>query len=250
MMQLNKGQINKLKVSMKPFEAPPEEAISFSMKVLDNEFALLESNLKVAAKTITYTVARAIAYCAIDLLSKAQPRVPLDPDTGGGRLRRSGTVSFFYGWSGRSGYAVDIAKGNKDGSINVDMNKISVSRLTKGRKVQKLDAVIHYFRENDFDEDIAVWAHENLLPYEARSTKKPNDDLYYARTPGTGPKYLEIPWLQNVDDYVTILRDAVYKDSIRNIGKISSTIKAKQGKYAVNNVKLHRNRISTLGYFR
>jgi len=249
MMQLNRQQIDRTRDSLKPFAAPPEEAISLSFRVLDNEFALLESNLKVAAETITYTVARAIAYCAVDLLAKAQPRVPLDPGKDGGRLRKSGTASFMFGWGGASGYAVDIAKGNIDGSIEVNMNKIT-GRLAGGKQVKRLDAIIHYFRENEQGEDIALWTHESLMPYEARSAKKPNDDLYYARTAGTGPKYLEIPWLQNVDDYTMILRDAVYKKSIQNISKISSTIKAKQGKYGVNLVKLHRNRISTLGYFR
>lgn len=249
MMRLNNSQIGRLQSSMGLSGSIPEDAVSFSFKLLDNEFALLENNLKVAAETITYTVARAIAYCAVDLLAKAQPRVPLDPNTWGGKLRRSGTVSFMFGWSGSSGYAVDIAKGKKDGSIDVDMGKMK-GRLSRTKQVKRLDAIVHYFRENEFGENIALWAHENLRPYEDRSAKRPNDELYFARTPDTGPKYMEIPWLQSVDDYTKIIKNAVVKDSVRNIGRISSTMAAKRGKYTVNLVRLHRNRISTLGYWR
>lgn len=249
-MRLSKQQASRLQSSVVS-KAPSGEAISLSFRVLGNEMSLLRSNLKVAATTITYTVARAIAYCAVDLLAKAQPRVPIaPPEDDGGRLRKSGTVSFMFGWGNAAGYAVDIAKGNMDGSINVDMGKMR-GRLSRSRKIERIDAIIHYFRESDKDgSNVALFTHENLLPHEARSAKKPRDGKFYATTPGTGPKYLAIPFLQSVDDYATILRNAVYKNSIRNISRISSTIKRYRGRHTVDLLKLHMNKVQTLGYYR
>ena len=198
-----------------PDKKPERDAVSLSLDVFDNEFELITKNLRVAVQTITYTVARAVAYCAIDLLSKAQPRVPVDT----GELRESGTVSFFFGWSGKSGYSVDIAKGNYDGTINANMNKISPDRLSRQKKIHRFDAIIHYFRENEEGEDIALWTHESLMPYEFRHRKIKG--VFYAVTPDTGPKYLEIPWLQNMEEYKKIIETAAVKDSLRNIKNIS-----------------------------
>ena len=86
-------KINSPKLNFTPGKAIHDNAVSLSLNVFDNDIALVTDNLRVALKTISYTVARAVAYCAIDLLSQAQPRVPVDT----GKLRESGTVSFFFG---------------------------------------------------------------------------------------------------------------------------------------------------------
>jgi len=63
---------------------------------------------------------------------------------------------------------------------------------------------VQYTRENSRGEDIALWCHEELLPHDQRTNRAKG--MKYARTPGTGPKYLEIPFIEKRDEYISFIK--------------------------------------------
>lgn len=184
-------------------------------------------NLEGAGKAIAYTVARALAFIAVDLLAKAQPRVPVET----GELRESGRAQLKV-----SGYVLNVAEGNKDGTVNANTIKVSPDRAYSAKV---MDAQVHYHKVVSSPKfpnfDVALFTHESIDHY---GGGKPS-----ARTPGTGPKYLEGPYLENRDKYVKIIEDAVKVKSLKNIRKISSSIRSRRGKYTVDLIKLNPNKL-------
>ncbi|HUV85095.1 MAG TPA: hypothetical protein VMV86_05250, partial [Methanosarcinales archaeon] len=140
-----------------------------------------------------------------------------------GRLRRSayGSLQIRHG---RSGYSIQVARGKKDGGIEVDTIKINAERM-KG--VTAVYGNITYDRRNEKGEDIALWAHEKLNPHGGTSPA--------ARQPGTGPKFLEIPWIQNQHKYMEFLkRDFTQTGLQKALGKALRQKTVKQGKFTLN----------------
>jgi len=208
--------------------------------VSTSEFTSLIDNLKTLGILINYKAARAIANVALDLMSKVQPRVPYGVYTRGendppaGRLRRSGRIHMYARGKGFK----TIGYGMEDGTVMADLTKVT-HQWVKGAK--DLNINIQYTRENDEGDDIAVWCHEELNPY--GTTTPPR-----ARYPNTGPKYLEIPWEENKDTYMSYLKGELSADVLtRDIAKIAVT-KSRRKKFMVDSVDLVEDRIGILGY--
>jgi len=218
-----------------------EGRMGISINILEDEFIILENNLTLASKVIKWSVARAIAYCSVDLLARAQPRVPVDT----GELRESGRVSIGFGFYS----ALNIASGRKDGGVDANVSKITPDKLTKN--VNQIRANIGYYKEGKLHGeplDVAVWTHEVLEAYGDRPNPYKFTGTYYAKTKHTGPKYLELPWIEKIDEYLDIIEKAATTDSLKHIQQITKTI-PKTGNYTVNLTKLVEGRISSIGYY-
>ena len=188
-------------------------------------------NLKIVGETVTYNAARAVAESLVAILAYAQPRVPYYP--GGalgkastGELRESGEAVLYLG-----GIQKVVAKGNIDGTITANMTGITKSGLKK--KVSWVSGEVFYMRIED-GLDIALWTHEDLLPYDQRDAKGVYEAA--ARSPGTGPKYLEIAFLQNKKEIINAIKSAVELTPDKLMAK--SKAEGAVGKYAVSRVDL------------
>ena len=199
-----------------------------------NEWSQLQNNFNETFKIMTVTIARTLAGVAVDLLSTALPRTPIDT----GELRESGTASLSIG---RKKFIVGT--GTKQGTVNVDLSSITGNAL-KGAKT--LSANISFKRFSmDKGElvDIALWTHETLLPYVDRP------DSPAARTPGTGPKYLEIPFYEKFNTYQYVLTNGVFGSVQRNISEAAIYTSRKKKPFEVDSIKIVSNRIRKSGYF-
>ena len=203
------------KTSTNPAGRPgPAMSLNYSMVGADETIL----NLKNLSLAIRYKAALLLSEIGIDLLSKALPKTPVDS----GQLRESGEVILKF-----TGAYSKIASGMADGSINTSNPQIPVSRLAN---TSKMDLLVQFYRTNEFGEDIALWAHEDLYP--SGSSQRP-----HALQPGTGPKYLEQPWLENVNDYIGRLYEvASIRDSIKNATK---TIRKARSKTDVDVITLN-----------
>ena len=182
---------------------------------------------------ITAFTARAIIAVGVDLLANAQPRVPYDT----GKLRESGRVNFQYGR-----VAIDVAKGKKDGSIEVDTLRVGTKRM-KG--ITNIQVNVAYSRTNESDKDIALWTHEELAPFDAPSEIHPR-----ALQPGTGPKYLERPWLENYNRYESFLAGELTGTRLeKHFSKIIRKKTIKAGKFTVDYNEIVLDNIMWNGYY-
>jgi len=190
--------------------------------------------LKDLGTFVTMNTARAIGAVMTDLLANAQPRVPVDT----GELRRSGraTLNFI---RGAKKYK-DIAWGRADGTIKVDSSVVNRGFL---KNVTRIEGTVHYSRFNEKEQDIAQWAHEDLLPYESEEHPR-------ARTEGTGPKYLEIPWLEKENDYLAYLKEELAGVGFESILS-QSLLRTKKtiGEYTINYTKIVFSKIEHSGYY-
>jgi hypothetical protein len=94
-------------------------------------------------------------------------------------------------------------------SIRVDTWVVkSASRIIQGE---------FFFDRQEKGVDIALYAHENLEPYDKRGEKgtkkadRAGRGTHYATKPGTGPKYLEGPLNENKNEIEGAIRRAVRK---------------------------------------
>ena len=200
-------------------------------------------NLGVVGEFVTYNVAVALVDSLISILSLAQPRVPYYPggslgEASTGELRKSGTASVMLG-----GQLKVVATGNIDGTVSANATGISPTAF----KRKKIDVILGFVEYNRISErgvlDIALWTHENLNPYEGRPSAggKGKASLatikqYYARSPGTGPKYLELAWLQHKQEIIEYIKWVVNKtpEALRAMAVKKGTV----GKYTVDEIKL------------
>jgi len=220
---------------------------NISVNVFEEDFKQVIKNLNTVGKVISYTMARAVGYIAVDLLAKAQPRVPVDT----GELRKSGRANILLGWSPTTGYALEIGRGSQSGRslgpIERNLRKITRKRIERGKRaITNIDARVSYSREGELNGDpidVALWTHEYLRPHEERGNRVPGQ--YYAKVAGTGPKYLELAWLENLNDYKRILKQAAQNDCLVNLRKITRIIRKKDREI----VQLHANKIDSLGYY-
>jgi hypothetical protein len=192
---------------------------------IDNkEISRLFDNLTTTYNMISVKAARILSLIAVDLLSKAQPRVPYDT----GELRRSGKARLVLG---NSEYVV--GSGNEDGTVTANLAKLSWDRVSNSTRIT---ANVHYERFNADGEDIALWTHEELNPY--TSAVHPR-----ARFPGTGPKYLENPWLENKGTYIKMIQEdfSTLSNDLAKIAKKRST--KGMGKFTVSTVELDKSKI-------
>ena len=168
------------------------------------------SNLYTVGDGKVGDIIQVLATSGIHLLAMSLPRTPLapdDPEKGiiGGKLRESARATVF---SGNSSFIV--GEGRKDGSVKVRqeniLRKISGGLIGGGRRKKlptRLGMNVSFFREGTLHGeliDVALWTHESIY-YQSERPKTPA-----ARTPGTGPKYLTIPFLENQWLYVNALK--------------------------------------------
>lgn len=199
------------------------EGINLKLSVIDSDVNLVLKNLKQIQNIIKVRLAKTVSGVVVDLLSKSLPMTPVDT----GELRESATGKLLLGSK-----TLTIAKGNASGSVTDMTQKINSSILKNARKVE-FD--VTFTRTNETGDNIAVWAHEDLNAYEARVAGVHPA----ARTPGTGPKYLERPWLENKQMYEQLIRQSVSTNKIARIIQ-SSTRRRRlgKGKYEVEQVEI------------
>ena len=189
-------------------------------------------NLGVLGEAVTYNVARALADALVSIMAYAQPRVPY---YAGGPLGKKSTGALRE--SGEAVLYLDniqkvIAKGNVDGTISTNYTGITKSAFSR-KKPSWISGEIFYIRIED-GLDIALWTHENLLPYDQRAGKGKYEPA--ARSPGTGPKYLEVAFLQNKNDILGYMKEAINMTP----DKLSAQVKKRgiTGKFTVDEVDL------------
>ena len=188
-------------------EGRPGPAMSLQTHVIGVEEVIL--NLGKLSLAIKYKAAMLLSAIGIDLLSRALPLTPVDT----GKLREEGEVVLQFGGT----YKV-VATGSKEGNVISKDAEVPISRL---HAASKMNMIVQFYRTNEFGEDIALWAHEDLNY--STSQQRP-----HALTPGTGPKYLETPWINNKGDYVGMLYElANLRDSIKRATKITKYGKSK-----------------------
>jgi len=106
-----------------------------------------------------------------------------------GELRRSGQVNFYLGRGRTSTLVADVDAG-ADGNFTVNKLVDSIRQVSN-----RIEAEIS-FERTDKGIDIALWAHEDLLPWVPRPKRESQKGRWHARQVGiepksTGPKYLE-----------------------------------------------------------
>ena len=187
------------------------------------------NNLTVFKDLLSDKAVEVVANIVVDLLAHSQPRVPHDS----GELKASGRAVVLFGSGGKGGYHKIVGEGTWNHESGVKANLSGLKGRT--RNLNWISGNVVYSRENEDGEDIALWAHEELLPYEARPAKPA------ATKPGRGPKYLETPFNERRDTYMGWLSDAFsYGELSRDIRKGLQVSKIGR-EYEVDITKLRRD---------
>ena len=199
------------------------EGIDIRLSTIDSEINQILENLNAVQNIIKVRLAKTISGVVVDLLSKSLPITPIET----GELRESATGKLYLGSK-----AFTIAKGTAEGSVVDLTQKINAARLKGARK---LEFDVSFTRTNETGDNVALWTHEFLSSYEARAMGiHPS-----ARTPGTGPKYLEGPWLENKQMYESKIRESISTNRIaRIIQGRTRRKKTGKGKYTVEQIEI------------
>lgn len=227
-----------------------QSTIEPSIRLDPNEVKLLRKNVTNLKNLVKYNTTVVVREILIDLMVQVQPRVPkhrvfdgeeerFGPMPPPGQLRESGRAVLLYEAGSRKFYQ-DVGIGKADGTIDVKQT-ISKSYF----KATYIGGTLYYQRTNDQGQDIALWAHEYLGYEHERHDKNRDPSKYYARTPLTGPKYLETPWMENRKKYISWLSYSM-RTIPKKVGKISKITKV-PGKYTVDRVELVAAQIRRLG---
>lgn len=207
----------------------PPEFFKGQIGISARDMADVISNLNITEEYLNFSAVKVMANIAIDLLSHSMPRVPYDT----GELRESGTAVLLFGkpTKGRGGaYAKVVGRGTAGGNVNADISALKGKHKGRGY----VSANVTFTRFNERGEDIALWAHYDLLPYEARPAKPA------ARKPGTGPLYLEGPYLERKNQYIGWIKDAFSYDKVEKDIRKGLSVKKRGTEYMVDTVKLRR----------
>lgn len=181
-------------------------------------------NIRVLGDIIRFSSVQIAAQAAIAVLRASQLRVPHDT----GELKESGRARMRLG-----SYALDIGWGNDEygsDAVRTDLDKISRARV-EGKK--RIDINVQYAREGNTGEDVALIAHEDISPY--------GGDSPAAKKPGTGPKYLEIPFNMLKGRYVKELRSSINRLD-RDIKSISEIQRKAKTKWEVDTIRLNESK--------
>jgi len=183
---------------------------------------LIKTLNKSLPRIITMRQANILIYIGIDLLANALPRTPWAT----GQLRESGEAIVRIG---RRHFRV--AKGKADGTVEVETRGITRDSLGKART---MDLDVSFSRYED-GLDIAQWTHEIIYAYEDRPSRPAATKQF------TGPKYLEIPFNERIDDYYDALADlSMIERDILAATRIKSL---KRGRYDVDMIELIEEQI-------
>jgi hypothetical protein len=117
-----------------------------------------------------------------------------------GMLRRSARGDVQLG-SGGLKNILYVSETDEEGYFEIKRRPITQqSSLTKhiaARGSGRMRLSFSFSRRNERGENIAVWTHEELLPFSVRKRRGEYEEktgrspIYFATKPGTGPKYLE-----------------------------------------------------------
>lgn len=141
----------------------------------------LRLNLETAGIAMVQRAADWAVGAGVDILAYAIPMTPVKT----GKLRKSGTVTIDFGTK-----KVDVARGLKRGDVRLlaGIKEISPTLSKKiAKRAKGITTIVHFRRHADSNQgprDIAIWTHEMINPHGSGTPPS-------ARTPGTGPKYLE-----------------------------------------------------------
>ncbi len=160
-----------------------DEARSVGLATMEEDIKLwVESMIDMTNKTSFYWLAtryisqrliKVMAYC----LEEAAKRCPYDT----GELRESGQVVI-----NESELVAQVAKG----SGATEKPTVEILQQWVKKPYAYIEADISFDREVK-GRDLALWAHEELLRYIRRPKSGQQIGKWFARQPGTGPKYLE-----------------------------------------------------------
>lgn len=164
--------------------------------------------------TLTVFTAKALAHLLADTLALSQPTVPIDT----GKLRESGRAIIRY--VGGSGTYNIVARGKRSGTVEVDLTKITSNKVKNAREI--LGEIDYSRLSDDRRIDVAIFTHEFLNPF--GSKVKPR-----ARTPGTGPKYLENAWNKSKKINLPFFIDAIAGVKMEN--DLSKLLRRKSLRY-------------------
>lgn len=205
---------------------------------------ILEKNLRVVQDYILLRTIRTVAVIMVDALAHALPRTPYDT----GQLRASGTASVTTSFHQR--FVVGKASsGFPHETVDADLGRINVSSVRGMRRKGKIFGNVSFRRTNEEGQDIAVWAHEILLPYVPRPKPPHLLGIPVATKPYTGPKYLELAWNERVGEYINLLRNITNPYEIESdIIGISRIRKRKYTNYTVDVVELVHRQLDVLGW--
>jgi len=224
------GNVRGRKYEQQPLTARKRLAYTGKKKV--EGFDVLLKNLNKIPNILSMRVARTLGAIVVDLLTHSQPRTPVET----GELRESGTAIVR---TGRRKHIV--GKGSKDGHVGAQLTSIDKASLSGAKSIT---ADVSYSRFNEKGQDVAMMMHELIAPFEDRESKSPA-----AKTPGTGPKYLEIPWLERRPMYEAILLHGMLHLFEEDIKMATNIRKRTHERYMVDVVEITQRRISNIGYF-
>jgi len=160
------------------------------LKAMDADIkSVVDSMLNLTNKNSFYTMLtlyvseELISFC-IKVLDMAVSIAPYET----GALRSSGQANLYLGGQRTSTLAATV-DADSSGNYSIQKHMDAVRRPSK-----RIEAEIS-FERIDKGIDIALWAHEDLLPWIARPKRGSQIGKWYARHPGeypksTGPKYL------------------------------------------------------------
>lgn len=173
-------------------------------------------------RLLTEYISEGLIELCISTLSLAVSIAPYET----GELRSSGQVNFYLGRGGTSRLIADV---DADSEGNFTINQLETSIKTA---VSRIEAEIS-FERTDKGLDIALWAHEDLLPWTPRPKRESQKGKWYARQPGlepksTGPKYLERAVGEHKNRVQGIMESAT-KRAIREYNRIHSS-RVRRGK--------------------
>lgn len=118
-----------------------------------------------------------------------------------GMLRRSGRGEVQMGNTGSRKTILYVPTADEEGYFEIKSRPITQQQtMTKHFERHgggRMRMFFSFSRMNEMGQNIAVWAHEELLPFSSRKRRSDYEEetgrspLYFATKPGTGPKYLD-----------------------------------------------------------
>lgn len=160
------------------------DIMKFDIKAFMDSITAINDPRSFRSLLVEHLSMRLIDFCA-RVLSLAVEYCPYDT----GALRSSGTVDLVVGEGERVQDNVVSVQADKGGNFDIRVNTPRIKS-----SANRLGCYI-YFDRQDRGLDIALWAHEVLLPAKNRPSKKKRQSMgkkvWYAKQAGTGPKYLE-----------------------------------------------------------
>jgi hypothetical protein len=192
----------------RPYRTVKQEAINRGLTSITDPMSFYRLYTEYYSKAL-------IAFCW-DVLDEAVARTPYRT----GELRSSGKVTVRTGVKQVTGMVFPAIDVRADSKGNWELR----THIHSIKRPSTLTTAEISFERIDDGKDIALWAHEELLDYSLRpgtaaarradADQRNMDLVFYATKPGaygvgTGPKYLEGPYMEKVGRLAGIIQEAV-----------------------------------------